>query len=521
VLLRDFQSTLIDQIVDSAKQHLNIAVICPTGSGKTVIASALIEYFCRVPIRKVLFLVDNRTLIEQTGQKLKAKNIKYGVIAAGYTEPNYGDYSVFIASLQTIEKRPEWLNKFWHLLLFDEVHETGWRKESLKLIERSTKWVIGFTATPYRLSNKEYFADIFQDAIISPSFAELQSKGYLAPIDYYGVDHADFSAVKIARGDYLSGAIAEIVNTEKTILKALDAYKKYGDGKRAIAFAVNVAHAKAIANIANREGITSAVITGETKQRDKIFIACDDGTIQLLVSCMALTKGFDLPSVKVALLMRPSKSHAIIEQQCGRVARPYLNQTAIIIDCVGNLESVGYPCERVHTRESVLSRKPLKEAGEAPVKTCPDCARIVAAYHKNCPFCGYYFIQKAKEVTDFTGEIGKLILSRDVKNINTEEAHKQYYRQLIRKNYKSKACASGAYREYCERKFELYPKPIIAWALGALFDGNRDHFDKYCRNVQNFANRWVKESQRSWFIRAQIINEFGNYTNKIQTNAPN
>ena len=135
ISLRPFQTTLISQIIESAKQHLNIGVICPTGSGKTVIASALIEYFCRVPIRKVLFLVDNRTLIEQTGQKLRAKNIKYGVIAANYNEPNYDDCNVFIASLQTIEKRPEWLNKFWHLLLFDEVHETGWRKESIKLIE--------------------------------------------------------------------------------------------------------------------------------------------------------------------------------------------------------------------------------------------------------------------------------------------------------------------------------------------------------------------------------------------------
>jgi|GEM_PF-1558596 len=521
-ILRDFQQRVIDEVIESAKTHQNIVIQAMTGSGKTIIASAILKRF-NDKNRKAIFFVDRIALTSQTVEKLG--DIKHGIIASGYPEPNYDDCNIFVAMVQTFEDRPDWHDKHWDLQMYDECHDTSFRKLSLKLIEKSTKWVIGLTATPYRLSKKEWIADIFEDAIIAPNFAELQKMGYLAKLEYYGVDHADFSQVKIIRGDYCEKQIGDIVNAESTIKMCLEAYLKYAKDKRVIAFGVDVIHAKHILNVALNMGITAELVIGktnskrkkdtETSDREDIFKRCEDGETQMLVTCDTLSKGFDLPAIKSVLLMAPSLSVSRIEQRVGRAARPYKGETAIIIDCVGNLELVGYPCERVHTRESVLSRKPLKEAGEAPVKTCPECARIVAAYHKNCPFCGYYFIPKAKEITDFTGDISKLILSRDVKDINTEEIHKQYYRQLIRKNYKLNACGSGAYREYCNRKFELYPKPIIAWALGALFDGDKKHFDKYCYNVQNFANRRVKEAQRSWFIRAQIVNEFGNYTNKI------
>jgi superfamily II DNA or RNA helicase len=244
--------------------------------------------------RKVLFLVDNITLIDQTASKL---NTPYGVIADGYQEPDYNDFSVFIASIQSLSNRVDWHDCHWDLILLDECHETAWRKTALQLVERSTKWVIGLTATPYRLSNKQCFADIFQDAVISPSFAELQSLGYHAPLDYYVIDHADFSKVKISQGDYAQKDVARIVNNDQSIFAALEAYNKYGKGKRAIVFAVNVEHAIAICRVANQLGITSAPITGKhkTEYRTEVFKQCKQGKIKLLVSCMALTKGFDLP----------------------------------------------------------------------------------------------------------------------------------------------------------------------------------------------------------------------------------
>ena len=361
--LRPFQQKVIDEVIESARTNQNIVIQAMTGAGKTVIACALIKRFDSKN-RKVIFFVDRIALTSQTIEALGG--IKYGVIASGYPEPNYDDCNVFISMLQTFENRPEWHDKHWDLIMLDECHDTAFRTLSLKLIEKSTKWVIGLTATPYRLSKKEFFADIFTDAIVAPSFAELQDLGYLARLEYYPVSHADFSQVKIIANEYAQEEVSKIVNTEKTIRECLNAYLKHGENKRAIAFGSTVDHALEICRVANEMGIVSEMVVGETKDRDAIYKRCEQEQTQMLVTCDALSKGFNLPAIKSVLLMAPTLSVAKIEQRIGRAARPYNNETAIIFDCVGCLEASGLPCERIHTKESILSRQPIREAGEAP-----------------------------------------------------------------------------------------------------------------------------------------------------------
>ena len=505
--LRPFQQKVINKVIESAKKHRNIVIQAMTGSGKTVIASALIKRFDDTN-RKVIFFVDRIALTSQTIKKLG--NIKHGIIASGYPEPSYDDCNVFIAMLQTFEKRPEWHDKHWDLQMYDEAHDVCWRSLSLKLIEKSTKWVIGLTATPYRLSKREFFADIFTDAIIAPSFAELQSLGYLAKLEYYPVSHADFSQVKVVRGEYIENEISKIVNTENTIRQCLqDGYLRFGQNKRAIAFGASVEHAKAILKIALSMGISAELVIGETKERKAMFERCEQGETKMLVTVDVLSKGFDLPAIKCVLLMAPSLSIAKIEQRIGRAARPYNNETAIIIDCVGSLEVSGLPCEKIHTKESILSRKPLKEIGEAPVKVCPECNRIIGAYHRVCPYCAYNFPKKEVEVVEVDRSFNRLITAKEVREINTEEVHKEYYRQLLRSEYASSRCTTGAYTKYTQKKFELFPKPKSEWGIGAIFNRDRDKFEVFRKTVTSGAYLRFKGNPPSWVIASMIKTEWG------------
>ena len=504
--LRDFQQKIIDEVIESARIYHNIAVIAQTGSGKTVIAAAILERFDRKN-RKALFIVDRIDLTSQTIQKLG--NIKYGVIASGYPEPNYDDCNIFLAMIQTLEGRPQWHDKHWDLQMYDEGHDSCWRKLSLKMIEASTKWVIVLTATPYRGSKKEFFADIFEAAVVAPSFAELQDMGYLARLEYYPVSHADFSQVKIIANEYSQEEVSKIVNTEKTIKECLNAYLKYGENKRAIAFGSTVDHAKEICRVANSMGITSELVVGETKERKPIFERCEQGMTQMLVTVDALSKGFDLPAIKAVLLMAPTLSKSRILQRVGRGARPYNNEVAIVFDCVGCLDNLpALPCEIVHTKESILSRQPIREAGEAPVKTCPECNRIIGAYHSVCPFCAYNFPERVKEVVQMDRTFSKLITAREVKLIGTEEIHRDYFRQLLRKEYEKSRCTTGAYTKYKERNFTAFPDPKKEWGIGAIFNGDRKHFDTFHKTIQsgvklrNFKNP-------KWAIANMIETEWG------------
>jgi superfamily II DNA or RNA helicase len=504
--LRPFQQKVIDEVIESARTNQNIVIQAMTGAGKTVIACALIKRFDSKN-RKVIFFVDRIALTSQTIEALGG--IKYGVIASGYPEPNYDDCNVFISMLQTFENRPEWHDKHWDLIMLDECHDTAFRTLSLKLIEKSTKWVIGLTATPYRLSKKEFFADIFTDAIVAPSFAELQDLGYLARLEYYPVSHADFSQVKIIANEYAQEEVSKIVNTEKTIRECLNAYLKHGENKRAIAFGSTVDHALEICRVANEMGIVSEMVVGETKDRDAIYKRCEQEQTQMLVTCDALSKGFNLPAIKSVLLMAPTLSVAKIEQRIGRAARPYNNETAIIFDCVGCLEASGLPCERIHTKESILSRQPIREAGEAPVKTCPECNRIIGAYHSVCPFCAYNFPKRVQEIVQMDRTFSKLITAREVKLIGTEEIHREYFRQLLRKEYEKSRCTTGAYTKYKERNFTAFPNPEKKWGIGAIFNGDRAKFKQFCDTVKSGARVRFRGEMPPWAIANMIETEWG------------
>ena len=511
--LRDFQQKAIDEIIEAAKQYHNIVYVAGTGSGKTVTAAAILDRFDKKN-RKAIFFVDRVDLTSQTIEKLG--NIKYGVIASGYPEPKYDDCNIFLAMIQTFERRPEWHDKFFHLQMYDECHESAYRDLSLKLIEASTKWIIGLTATPYRSNKREFFADIFEAAVVAPSFAELQDLGYLARLEYYPVSHADFSQVKIIANEYAQEEVNKIVNTEKTIRDCLNAYLKYGENKRAIAFGSSVDHAKEICRVANSLNIPAELVVGETKERKVIFERCKQGETRMLVTVDALTKGLDIPAIKAVLLMAPTLSKSRILQRVGRGARPYNNETCIVFDCVGCLDNLpALPCEIVHTKESILARTPIREAGEAPIKTCPECNRIIGAYHSVCPFCAYNFPKRKVEIVEMERRWDRLITAREVKDDGREDIHREYYRQLLRKNYEKTRCTTGAYTKYKERNFTAFPLPKQQWGIGAIFDGDRSRFDLFCHTVRSGARVRFGENIPSWVIPKMIETEWG------KQNAPN
>ena len=101
--LRPYQTEVIAKIaatIDAGKRR--ILLVAPTGSGKTVIASAIIEAAAARGGR-VLFLAHRRELIQQAHTKLFEYDIDAGIIQAGF--PSRPDEHVQIASIQTLWTR--------------------------------------------------------------------------------------------------------------------------------------------------------------------------------------------------------------------------------------------------------------------------------------------------------------------------------------------------------------------------------------------------------------------------------
>jgi superfamily II DNA or RNA helicase len=409
--LRDYQKRMIAEIYQSIRAgNKSIACIASTGSGKTILSSQIITDAISKG-RKALFLVTIDCLILQTLDKLQHLP-RVGVIAGKHPKTNYEDADIFVASLQTLARRSEWLDRHWDLAIWDEAHTSKWFgcAEHIK-----ASWHLGFTATPYRLSKKQSFGEKFDDVVIAPSMAELIEHGSLVPLKYFGIkDKLDLSGISTRNGDFAEDELALVVNSGNVINNALDAREQIAPGKRTIAFAVNVAHARAIAEVANARGIKTEVVTGETTDRTSIFARLVSREIEMISSCQALSTGFDCVQAEVALLMRPTKSTALHEQQIGRVARPSPGtgkEHGIVIDTACNVARHGQPCGKVHSKETVLTPS-SKRNGDAPVKECPKCFALLHLSIMKCPECGHEFEVKEKQSIEAVGEYVELYVPK-------------------------------------------------------------------------------------------------------------
>src|SRR5215469_3572703 len=98
--LRSYQEKVVDELLSTTSKR--VILVAPTGSGKTVIASALIK---RVVTdgNRVIFVAHRREIITQTSQKLFDSDIDHGVIQADC--PTRPDAPVQVASIQTLHAR--------------------------------------------------------------------------------------------------------------------------------------------------------------------------------------------------------------------------------------------------------------------------------------------------------------------------------------------------------------------------------------------------------------------------------
>src|SRR5262245_2820963 len=99
-VLRPYQQTVVGDVERAiAAGKRRILLVAPTGSGKTVIASTIIDQFTR-HYRPALVLAHRLEIIGQTSKKLYACQISHGIIKAGF--PPRPMERVQVASVATL-----------------------------------------------------------------------------------------------------------------------------------------------------------------------------------------------------------------------------------------------------------------------------------------------------------------------------------------------------------------------------------------------------------------------------------
>ena len=102
--LRPYQQDVIARIgaeVEAGRRR--VLLVAPTGSGKTVIAGAVVANAVGQQ-KQVLVLAHRRELIQQTSVKLHAVGVDHGIIQAGF--PTGPCERVQVASISTLHAVP-------------------------------------------------------------------------------------------------------------------------------------------------------------------------------------------------------------------------------------------------------------------------------------------------------------------------------------------------------------------------------------------------------------------------------
>ena len=359
--LRPYQEEAITGILNTLREHDTCLVVMPTGTGKTVVFSKLLEMATK---GRGMVVAHREELINQACEKIcSVTGTRPDIEMASQCADDTVKTPVVVSSVQTQcsgGKSPR-MEKFipsqFTLLILDEAHHAtakSWQRVVKHYRQNENLKVVGFTATPDRL-DKMALGNIFEHVAYEYHIDDAIRDGYLVPIKQrmVEVDCLDYSSIRTTAGDLNGRELAQVMEDEHVLHEVASPTVELLNGRKALLFASSVNHAQRLSEIFERYNLTSAYVSGKTPKSERAKIVKDfaSGEIRVLCNVGCFTEGFDDPAVEVVVMARPTKSRALYSQMVGRGTRP-------LAGIVDNL-SVDTPEER---------RKAIKNSGKKVVE---------------------------------------------------------------------------------------------------------------------------------------------------------
>jgi ATP-dependent helicase IRC3 len=343
MILYPFQREAKDAVLRHWENGNRAALISmPTGSGKTIVFSDILQSSLSGSNDKGLVLVHRDELLRQAMEKLRLvwPGAKVSTVEAGY-----GSYvgQVTIGSVMSAVRRLDEIPRI-HKVVTDEAHHAparSWLKIYQRIGETAPGWQhLGVTATPIRTKGASDLEAIFGRPVYVKSIFELIVEGYLAPIRGLEVrTKTSVEDVGVHGGDFVAEQLSRVINTEERNRLVVENYLDRAANRKALVFAADLNHARNLAAAFQSHGVTAAWISGETplSLRRSFLKSLRTGEIKVIVNCMVFTEGFDEPSLDAILVARPTQSLVLYCQMIGRGLRPYPGKKdCLFIDFVDN-----------------------------------------------------------------------------------------------------------------------------------------------------------------------------------------
>jgi DNA repair protein RadD len=364
ITLRPFQVRTCRSAARALASNRSVLVVSPTGSGKTVIGTAIVKHFWLRSLR-TLFVAHRRELIMQSAEKLRViGQQEIGVIMPGHECKVH--CAIQVGTIQTLLAKgfPDNID----LVVLDEAHHYNADDWSEVFARYPKAKFLGLTATPMRQDGRP-LGDMLETMIVAESYSNLLEAGYIVPCRVYQPEQG--------------------MKSNEVAQDPLVAYQTLGNGARAFGYASRVEQCNTLAHRFTSAGIHSRVIEAGTKRdaRDESLRLFRKGEVRVLWNVYALTEGVDVPEAGCVIIARQMSHAGMYLQTCGRVLRPAEGKSeAVIIDLSGATLLHGFPTE---DREYSLDGTAIKRTSAEPLRVCPRCGATSQAWRSSCPECGF------------------------------------------------------------------------------------------------------------------------------------
>ena len=230
-----------------------------------------------------------------------------------------------------------------------------------------------------------------------------------APVD------PDLKGVETRVGDYVELQLADRMDRAGLIGDIVSNWHKYGERRKTVCFAVNVAHSLHIRDEFIKSGVRAEHLDGSIPKpdRDAVLARLESSETELITNCMVLTEGWDMPTVSCCILARPTRKMGLYRQMVGRVLRPAPGKVnAIVLDHSGAVFQHGFVEDRVDwtldpekRSESPTHSARLRSGYSSRLLECSQCGSIRIAGER-CRHCGFLPQRPPAAIVFDDGDLG-------------------------------------------------------------------------------------------------------------------
>ena len=330
--LRPYQHEAREAVqAEWAKGRKRTLLVLPTGCGKTIVFSKIIEDQVKEG-KRVLVLAHRSELLEQASDKLRTAT-GLGTALEKAENTSIGSwYRVVVGSVQTMQRdkrlsqfSPNWFDT----IVVDEAHHAisdGYQRV-LGYFEQSN--VLGVTATPDRGDMKN-LGSYFESLAYEYSLVQAIKEGYLSKIKALTIPLSlDLSNVSMSAGDFKASDVGTAL--DPYLEQIADEMVKQCADRKTVVFLPLVKTSQKFRDILNAKGFRAAEVNGESKDRAEVLEDFENDRYNVLCNSMLLTEGWDCPSVDCVVVLRPTKVRALYSQMVGRGTRLHPGKEELLL----------------------------------------------------------------------------------------------------------------------------------------------------------------------------------------------